>query len=269
MPRSVLITGAAGGLGTRLRGLMRGLYPRLVLTDRATPKDLQPDETFVAADLAQLDEMERVMAGIDAVVHLGGMSVENEWQAILDANIIGLYNAFEAARRCGVKRVVFASSFHVVGYYRRNRRFGTEARVRPDSRYGASKAFGEALASLYADKHGLRVLSIRIGNIDDRPVDKRRLSGWLSPPDFLQLVRIGLEHPDLHCEIVWGVSDNERNWWDNEAALRLGYRPQSNAETLRDQALAAEAKLPHDPIGELFQGGGFASREFSGDLERM
>jgi uronate dehydrogenase len=266
--KNLLITGAAGGVGTRLRGLLKGIYPRLRLTDRATPANLAPEEEFIAADLSRLDQMETATAGMDAVIHLGGMAVENDWQTVLDANIVGTYNLFEAARRSGVRRVVFASSFHVVGFYRRRRRIDTEMRVRPDSRYGVSKAFGEALASLYADKYGLRVLSIRIGNVDDRPVDKRRLSGWLNPQDLLQLVRIGLEHPDLHCEVVYGVSANERSWWDNEAAFRLGYRPHANAETLRDQALEAERKLPPDPIGELFQGGGFASCEFTGDLDR-
>lgn len=264
----VLITGAAGGIGRRLRRLLRGIYPALRLSDKVTPDDLADDEEFVAADLGDLAAVEAALAGVDGVIHLGGMSVENDWETILHANIIGTRNLFEAARRHGVERVVFASSNHAVGFYPRRRRIGTEALVRADSRYGVSKAFGEAMGALYADKHGLRVLAIRIGNVDDRPVDKRRLSIWIHPEDLVQLVRIGLEHPALHYEVVYGASDNERSWWDNEAAFRLGYRPRWRAEDYRDQALDAERGRPADPVGDLMQGGPFAAAEFSGDIKR-
>src|SRR4029453_2968343 len=112
---------------------------------------------------------------------LGGFSVEGFWETILQANIIGCYNLFEAARRHGVERVVFASSNHAIGFYPRRRRIGIDVAVRPDSRYGVSKAFGEALGALYAFKHGLRVTCIRIGNFGDVPVDRRRLPIWLPP----------------------------------------------------------------------------------------
>ena len=125
---------------------------------------------------------------------------------------------------------MFASSNHVVGFYPRQRRIGVDAPVRPDSRYGVSKAFGEALAALYAYKHGLRVTCLRIGNVGDVPADRRRLSIWLAPQDLVQLIRIGLEHPDIRYEIFYGASDNARGWWDNSAAFRLGYRPQGRAE---------------------------------------
>jgi uronate dehydrogenase len=181
------------------------------------------------------------------------------------ANIVGCYNLFEAARRHGVKRIVFASSNHVVGFYRRKRRIGTNALVRPDSRYGVSKAFGEALGAYYADKFGLRVLCIRIGNFTDKPADIRRMSIWISPDDLVQLIRIGLEHPDLRYEVVYGASDNARGWWDNEAAFRLGYRPIGRAEDYLAHALAGQEKLPADPIGDEFEGGPFCSAEFVGD----
>jgi uronate dehydrogenase len=264
----VLMTGAAGGIGRRLRPMLRGVYPALRLSDKVAPDDLAPGEEFVAADLGDLAAVEAAVAGVDGIIHLGGMSVENDWETILHANIIGTRNLFEAARRHGVGRVVFASSNHAMGFYPRRQRVGTTALVRPDSRYGVSKAFGEALGALYADKHGLRVLCIRIGNVDDRPVDRRRLAIWLHPEDLIQLVRIGLEHPALTYEVVYGASDNERSWWNNEAAFRLGYRPRWRAEDYRDVALAAERGRPLDPIGDLMQGGPFASAEFSGDSER-
>jgi len=138
--------------------------------------------------------------------------------------------------------------------------------VRPDSRYGVSKAFGEALGALYADKHGLRVLCLRIGHVLEAPADRRRLSIWLSPRDLVQLVRIGLEHPDLRYEIFYGASDNERSWWDNSRAFAYGYRPTGRAEDHSDAALAAQAKMPPDRVGDFFQGGPFCSDEF--DAER-
>lgn len=267
--RSVLITGAAGGIGTRLRKLMKGMYPEIRLSDRATPKDLRPDEQFIAADLADMAEVERIVDGIEGIVHLGGVSVEDAWEPILQSNIIGLYNLFEAARKKGVKRVVFASSNHAVGFYPRQRKIGIDEPVRPDSRYGVSKAFGEALGALYAHKHGIRVTSLRIGNVDDKPVDKRRLSIWVKPEDLVQLIRIGLEHPDIRCEIMYGISDNERAWFDNGNAFRLGYKPTGKAEDFRDEALAAQAKLPPDPIGDWYQGGTFCSMEYDNPLEPL
>ena len=265
---TVLITGAAGDVGRRLQALLAGVYPNLRLSDVRTPADLAGEATFVPADLADMAQVERAVAGADAIVHLGGFSVEGPWETILNANIVGCYNLFEAARRHGVKRVVFASSNHAVGFYPRHRRIGVDAPVRPDSRYGVSKAFGEALAALYAYKHGLRTTSIRIGNVADRPVDKRRLSIWLKPEDLVQLVRIGLEHPDIVCEIFYGSSDNARGFWDNAQAFRFGYRPQGRAEDYRDEALKADAALPANPIGEWYQGGPFCSDEFEGGVER-
>ncbi|HZP69357.1 MAG TPA: NAD(P)-dependent oxidoreductase, partial [Pseudolabrys sp.] len=135
----------------------------------------------------------------------------------------------------------------------------------PDSRYGVSKAFGEALGALYADKHGLRVTCIRIGNVNDRPLDKRRLSIWISPEDLIQLVRIGLEHPGIRFEIFYGTSDNAAGWWDNSNAARFGYRPRARGEDFRAEAMAAQAKLAANPIADRFQGGPFCSDEYDAD----
>ena len=264
----ILVTGAAGGIARRLRPLLRQAYPELRLSDRIAVTDLAPGETFVSAELDDLSSVERAVAGIEGIVHLGGMSVENDWPTILQSNIIGVYNLFEAARRRGARRIVFASSNHAVGFYRRHRRIGTEVPPRPDTRYGVSKAFGEALGAFYADKFGLGVFCIRIGNVDDKPVDKRRLSIWINPEDLCALVRIGLEHPDISYNVVYGASDNERTWWDNDAAYRLGYRPRHRAEDHVAHALAAQAKLPPDPVGDIFQGGSFCSIEFAGDPKR-
>lgn len=267
--RKVLMTGASGQVGRRLRTLLKPIYPELVLSDLKAPDDLREDETFIAADLSNLAEVEAAVAGMDGIVHMGAYSVEGPWEDILQANIIGTYNLFEAVRRQGVKRVVFASSYHVIGLYPRHETISVDVVPLPDTRYGLSKVFGEGVASLYAYKHGISVLSIRIGNVGDEPVDERRLSVWLKPEDLVSLIRIGLERPRLVYEVVYGVSDNERSWWDNGLAHALGYRPEGQSEPYARSVLAARRNEPKDEVGDYFQGGPFASQEFDADLERI
>ena len=263
--KKILVTGAAGGIGTRMRALLPAFYPAIRWSDIKKPGDLKPGEEFVQADLVDYAAVEKLCAGIEGVVHFGGYSVEGPWETILSANIIGCRNIYEAAYRNGVKRVVFASSNHAVGFYPRSRKIGVHVTVRPDSRYGVSKAFGEAIGALYADKHGLRVTCLRIGNVGDAPLDKRRLSIWLKPEDLVQLIRIGLEHPDIKFEIFYGASDNKAAWWDNSNAVKFGYKPGGKAEDFRAPAMAAQARLPADPVGDLYQGGTYTSDEYDAD----
>ncbi|HZP79038.1 MAG TPA: NAD(P)-dependent oxidoreductase [Pseudolabrys sp.] len=265
--QKVLITGASGDIGSRLRKILKPVYS-LRLSDIRRPSDLAADEEFAQADLADLAAVERAVDGIEGIVHLGGHSVEGSWDTILNANIIGCYNLFEAARKKGVERVIFATSNHAVGYYPRSRKIGLDVPVRPDSRYGVSKAFGEALAAMYAYKHGLRVTCIRIGNVGDKPIDLRRMSIWLKPEDLAQLIRIGLEHPDIRYEIFYGMSDNARAWWDNSNAAKFGYKPQGKSEDYVKDAMAAQAKLAADPVGDWYQGGTFCSAEFDNGIPR-
>lgn len=267
MPR-ILLTGAAGGVGSRLRKLLPAIYPDLVLSDLVKPDDLSPSEKFVAADLADFAQVQKAVEGVDGIIHLGGFSVEGPWETILNANIIGCYNLFEAARLAGVKRVVFASSNHAVGFHPRSETIDTHALVRPDTRYGVSKAFGEALGSLYAFKHNIGVLSIRIGNVGEKPLDERRLAIWLKTEDLVSLIRIGLERENLVYEVIYGMSDNKRAWWDNSRAKELGYQPTGASEDFAAEILAA--KLPKaDPVSEFFQGGTFCGDEFTGDFEAI
>jgi uronate dehydrogenase len=263
--KNILVTGAAGDVGSRLRKLMKGVYPRIRWSDIRTPSDLAADEEFVAADLSKMEDVEKIVDGIDGIVHLGGFSVEGPWDTILQSNIIGTYNMFEAAYRAKVKRVVFATSNHAVGFYPRTQRIGVNVTVRPDSRYGISKAFGESVGAFYADKHGLRVTCLRIGNVGDAPLDQRRLAIWLKPEDLVQLIRIGLEHRDIKFEIFYGASNNAAAWWDNSNAQRYGYHPIGKGDDHREQAMAAQAKLAADPIGDKFQGGPFCSAEYDAD----
>ncbi|MGO9170981.1 MAG: NAD-dependent epimerase/dehydratase family protein [Rhodomicrobium sp.] len=266
--RRILLTGAAGKVGSRLRLLLQPAYD-LVLSDIEPPADLGASETFIAADLAEAAAIERATAGVEGIIHLGGQSVEAPWETILRSNIVGTYNLFEAARKQGVKRVVYASSNHAVGFYPRSETIGTAVLPLPDTRYGVSKAFGEALGALYAYKYGLGVLCIRIGNVSDAPADERRLAIWLKPEDLVSLIRIGLEREDLLYEVVYGMSDNARRWWDNSRAHELGYQPAGRSGDFASAALAAQAGLPADEIGDRFQGGSFCSEEFQGPLSRI
>jgi uronate dehydrogenase len=257
--KTLLITGAAGGVGSLVRPLLRHDY-RLRLSDRVPVADLHADETFALAELGDAEALARAIRGVDGILHLGGYSLEADWQTILPANIEGAYNVFETARREGVRRIVFASSNHVVGFYPRAETIPVEATLRPDSRYGVSKAFGEALAGLYAYKYGAEVLTIRIGHIMPKPANVRDLAIWLSPRDFCQLVRIGMETPGLRHETIYGISDNKRAWWDNSAALSLGYRPEDRSEDYADVVAGGEIG---DPRGDLNQGGVFCVVEDS------
>ena len=261
----VLVTGAAGGIGKSLRKLLKGKYKSIRWSDIKKPDNLAADEEFMAADLSKMTEVEKIVAGIEGIVHLGGHSTEGPWNTILDANIVGCYNIFEAAYRANVKRIVFASSNHAVGFYPRSKTIGVNVTVHPDSRYGISKAFGEAVGAFYADKHGLRVTCLRIGNFGDVPLDKRRLSIWLKPEDLVQLIDIGLTHRDIRFEIFYGASDNIDMWWDNSNARRFGYKPTGKSADFEAQAMAAQAKLSPDPIGDRFQGGTFTSAEYDAD----
>ena len=256
--KTILITGAAGDVGTHLRRELAGKY-LLRVSDLRPLKKISAKEKFIQADISKFSDAMRITRGVDAIVHLGGYSVEGPWQGILSANIIGCYNVFEAARRNGVKRIVFPTSNHAVGFYRRSQTIDHRVYIKPDSRYGVSKVFGEALGSLYADKYGMQMFMIRIGNVNPAPIDKRRLSIWISPRDIAQLVSIGIEHPQVRFEIVYGISRNTRAWYDNSNAYRLGYQPQDNAETYAAEILPRET--PGDPVAEMYQGGVFTVAE--------
>ena len=259
MKRHVLITGASGDVATHLRRELGDRY-RLRLSDQRPVKGLAQHEKFMRADISSLAAAKRITKGVDAIVHLGGYSVEGPWEGILSANIVGCYNVFEAARQNGVKRILFATSNHAVGFYPRSQTIDHRVYPRPDSRYGVSKVFGEALGRLYTDKYGMQMFMIRIGNVNPVPIDRRRLSIWISPRDIAQLVSIGIDHPDIKFEIVYGISANRRAWYDNSNALRLGYKPQDDSEPYAAKVLKDE-KPGGNPIAETYQGGIFCAVE--------
>lgn len=257
--KTILITGAAGRIGTFLRPELAGKY-KLRLSDIQPVKKLQPGETFMRADIANMKHALRITKGVDAVVHFGGQSGEHDWEHILNANIIGFYNTLEAARVNGVKRFLVATSNHAVGFYPVTQTVDHRVYPKPDSRYGVSKVFNEALSSLYADRYGMEMFCMRIGNVNHAPIDRRRLAIWISARDMAQLVTLGIEKPKLKFEIVYGISDNKRAWFDNSNAKRLGYKPKDRSEDYAKEILKHAAPMGTAPA-DIFQGGGHCMSE--------
>jgi uronate dehydrogenase len=257
--RRVLLTGAAGRIGACLRAGLRDDLEELRLTDVQAPEPPPvPPETFVAADLTDAEAVARAVEGVDAVVHLGAVPNEAAFDQLLGPNLVGAFNVFDAARRAGVRRVVYASSNHVTGFYPVDERLSGAESPRPDGLYGATKAFGEALARMYSDRFGLEVICVRIGSFDERPTEPHELHMWLSPGDAVRLFRACLSAPDIRFLTVYGASANSQSWWDlGEAARRLGYEPQDDAERF-----AAEIEVAGPPLR--YQGDPFTAPEYGG-----
>ncbi|GAA4007391.1 NAD(P)-dependent oxidoreductase [Allokutzneria multivorans] len=249
MSERILLTGAAGGVGTLMRARLAKPGRVLRLLDIAALSAGESEEV-VRASVTDMDAMERACEGVDAVLHLGGHSLEAPWKDILDVNINGTHTVFEAARRQGVRRVIFASSNHAVGFVPRSvGEVGDYAFPRPDTNYGVGKVAGEAIASHYADRYGLDVISVRIGSCFEKPRDTRMLSTWMSPDDCARLFEACLSTPNPGYRVVWGVSDNTRGWFSLAEAKAIGYLPQDDSEEYAAELIAehGEPKLDEDP----------------------
>lgn len=254
MPKT-LLTGASGRLGTYLRQRFAETGRPLLATDLAAAPD---GGEVVLADLADRAAVDGLMRqDIDAVVHFGGIANEAPWQAILDANIAGTYNVFESARQAGAKRVIYASSYHVLGMHPvAAAPLDRHAETRPDSLYAVSKLFGESLARLYHDKFGIDCLSLRICAANS-PGSQRDLKLWCHREDLARLVFAGLDAPELGYRTVFAISDNAGAWYVNEPDQTLGWRPEHSSSEL---PAPAAGWPPPDPAVALLQGGGFAVR---------
>jgi len=256
----LLLTGAAGGLGRVLRPRLARLCATLRVSDVAELGAASPGEEVVAARLEDADAVLGLLAGVDAVVHLGGVSVEGAFEPILRANIIGVHHLYEAARRHAVRRIVFASSNHVTGFYRQDEVVAPSDPMRPDGNYGISKAFGELLSRFYFDRYGIETVCLRIGSSFPEPKDRRMLATFLSHDDLERLVVAALTAPVVGHSVVYGVSDNARTWWDNTAARHLGFRARDSSEPFRAAVEAREPTADRADPAFVFQGGAFVTR---------
>jgi uronate dehydrogenase len=258
--KRLLVTGAAGGLGRELRTRLKPRCQVLRLSDIADLGTAAAGEELVLAALENADAVLRLLEGVDAVVHLGGVSVEGPFEPILQANIVGVCNLYEAARRQKVRRIVFASSNHVTGFYRQDEVVSPRMPMRPDGYYGLSKAFGENLSRFYFDRYGIETVCLRIGSSFPEPKDRRMLATWLSYDDLERLVVASLTAPVVGHSVIYGMSDNATTWWDNAPARHIGYRPQDSSERFRAAAEARQPALdPNDPAA-VYQGGGFVKQ---------
>ncbi|OLF13428.1 NAD-dependent epimerase/dehydratase family protein [Actinophytocola xanthii] len=252
MTQRILVTGAAGKIGSMLR-------PRLARPDRTlrlldvAPLEPSSGEEVVTGSVSDLEVVRAACEGADAVVHLAGRSGEAPWPEILSHNIDGTFTVLEAARLAGVTRVVFASSNHAVGFRPAGEEAPDYAFPRPDTFYGVSKVTGEALGSLYHDRHGMDVVCLRIGTCTPRPPTERSLATWLSPDDCARLVEASLSAPSPGFRVVWGISANTRARFSLAEARALGYEPRDDAERYADEV---------SPAGELdrtYVGGSFCA----------
>jgi uronate dehydrogenase len=251
------MTGAAGNLGKAMREPLKAQCDVLRLSDKLDFGPAQPKEELALADLADAQAVLDMCKDVDAIVHFGGVPVEGPWTPILQANIIGAYNLYEAARKQGIKRIVFASSNHVTGFYKQGETIDASFPPRPDGLYGLSKAFGEDIARLYFDRYGIETACIRIGSSFPEPRDRRMLATWLSYDDLHRLIVACLSTPVLGHSIVFGMSNNSVTWWDNRLAKHVGYVPKDSSDIFRE-AVYARTTAPDltDPFA-VYQGGGF------------
>jgi len=242
---TILITGAAGRLGSRLRVGLAPLARRIRLSDRVDIANLQANEEAAVCELTDFPAVQTAAAGVDAIVHFGGAPLESPWDEIVSSNIQGSYNIYEAARKQGVRRVVYASSVHAIGYHPLEAHIDAEAPHRPDSLYGLSKCFVEDLGRLYWDKFGIESVFLRIFSSFPEPADRRMLWSWLSFDDCVRLVTASLVAPRVGHTIVFGMSNNMIKPVDNSLAGHIGFYPKDSAEAFR---AAVEAKTsPPDP----------------------
>jgi uronate dehydrogenase len=258
--RRLLLTGAAGGLGRVLRPRLKAVCDTLRLSDIADLGTAAEGEELRPAALQDKAAVLALLEGVDAVVHLGGVSTEHSFEDILGPNIAGTYHVYEGARIHGARRVVFASSNHVTGFRTQGETVSPLEPARPDGYYGLSKAYGEQLAQFYFDRYGIETVSLRIGSSFPAPADRRMLATWLSYDDLERLVLAALTAPVVDHTVIYGMSDNRLTWWDNTPARHVGYRPQDSSEPFRAAIEARQGAIDPTQPAARFQGGAFVTK---------
>ncbi|MFI6296424.1 NAD-dependent epimerase/dehydratase family protein [Nonomuraea sp. NPDC050790] len=252
----IVLTGAAGMVGSAVREALRERAGRLVLVDRVPMDARAANEEVVTTELDGLGGVLDVVRGADVVVHLSGIPDEAPLPDLLQANVLGTHHVLEAARLGGVPRVVLAGSNRLTGHYPATRTLSADLPPRPDGLYGVSKAAVEALGHLYADKFGLKVISLRIGSLEPEPVDARHLATWLSPRDCAGYFAAALTTPVTGFVAGYAVSANARRFWE---LPDLGYTPLDNAEAFAARIPDADAFFTSTTP----QGGPFAAPAYT------
>ncbi|MBB4513654.1 NAD-dependent epimerase/dehydratase family protein [Paraburkholderia fungorum] len=255
--RRLLLTGAAGNLGSQLRGALANWADVVRVSDISKLGDPAPHEETSIVDLADRPAVMQLVEGVDAIVHLGGISVDAPFEDLLGANIVGTYNVYEAARKHGVKRIVFASSNHTIGFHPVTQVLDADSPQRPDSLYGVTKCFGEALSRYYYDRFGIETVCLRIGSSFEEPKNPRMLVTYLSYRDFIELVRCSLFTHCVGHAVVYGASNNPVKWWDNTKASFLGFNPRDSAARFAERFPATAPSDSRDDPAQRFQGGPF------------
>jgi uronate dehydrogenase len=264
----VALSGAGGIVGSILRkGLHeRGIDLRAAGGSRALAP-LYDGEDVMHGDLRDPTVVDRLLSGVDVLIHMAGTSVERPLPEIIENNLRALYEVYEGARRHGVKRVLFASSNHAFGMYTVEERLRLDDPVRPDGFYGLSKVWGEAMARMYWDKHGIEGISLRIGTTMGKPPENaRQLSTWMGTEDLLQLIMRCIEAKNVGYTAVWGISNNTRAYYDLSEGNVIGYHPKQNAEDWAAEILAQPNPL--DAVAQRFQGGSFVSMDYTPEEQR-
>ena len=258
----VALSGASGNVGQVLRPALLARGIALRSGGRTPIEPLSPEEQVMHGDLRDATVVDRLLVGMDVLIHMAGTSVERALPEIIENNLVGLHAIYEGARRNRVRRIVFASSNHAIGMYPVEEKLGIDCAFRPDGFYGLSKMWGEGMARLYWDKHGIESVCLRIGSMLERPTEPRHLSTWLGYDDAVQLIMRCIETPQVGFMVVWGVSNNTRSYWQQGGdAERLGYRPTQNAEDYAKEILGRPNPL--DAIAQRHQGGSFASIDYT------
>ena len=257
--KRLLLTGAGGGLGSMLRQRIKPWAAIVRLSDVVDLGAAAEGEEIVRCDLADGAAVHALLDGVDAVLHFGGISVEDRFEPIMQANILGLYNLYAAVHQAGARRVVYASSNHVTGFYRTTELVDAEMPLRPDSLYGVSKCFGEALSRYYYDRFGIETVCLRIGSSFPEPRNARMMTTYLSYDDLVELVRCALFTPRVGHTIAFGNSDNDIAWCDNRKASHLGFHPKDSSRTFAAQFPPTAERPAADDPHTIYQGGPFVT----------
>ena len=255
--KRILFTGAGGNLGRRLRERLHVFADIVRLADVADIGPAGPGEEVVQCDLADRDAVMAMCEGVDAILHFGGVSTEVEFAPIMQANILGMVNLYEAVHKLGIRRVVFASSNHTMGMYETTETVDAGMPTRADGYYGLSKVWGENLSRFYWDRFGIETVCLRIGFCFPEPATHRQTVTWLSLDDLVSLLHRSLVTPRVGHTITFGVSNNPGRWWDDRLARHLGFQAQDSAAPFVDKLAGEVTYPPEDDPTTLYMGGPF------------